>query len=414
MRSGFLPAVYLSGRLLLGLAGSGLIAQTALSPEDAVRLSLQHNAYLTAAASRIRAADGMRMQAGLKPNARLFLQSENARIPDSTPFRYAQDTDNFAYLARVFEVGGKRDRRIELASENVAAAGISADMQRAQIAARVLLAYWDVVSAQRLASVLADSLRILEQTVDFQAKRVREGALPEADLLRVQIERQQLAIHHKSAEQGVRRLLQFLYREIGTQPESQVALTGDLAAGEPVVVEDLGEAVERRKDIQLAVQAVIQARAALHLQKANGIPDPELLFGYKRTAGLNTVIAGLQINLPFQNRNQGAIAAAEAEEAASVASLRAGRIAARTEIGAIVEEYRQKREVLEQMLPNLRGQAEETRRIATEVYREGASDLLRLLDAERLRIDAETLYVRSALEYRQAEVQLRAALGQLP
>ena len=46
------------------------------------------------------------------------------------------------------------------------------------------------------------------------------------------------------------------------------------------------------------------------------------------------------------------------------------------------------------MLPTLRSQALETSRIAQAVYREGASDLLRLLDAERTRLQAEALYIR--------------------
>lgn len=339
MRRRLLPAMALSGRMLLGLARSLLPGQTILSPEDALKSALERNSSLTAAGLRVQAAEGLRAQAGLRPNARLFLQSENTRIPVGTPFRFAQDTDNFAYLSRVFEIGGKRDRRIALATENVASAGISADAQRAQITGHVALAYWNAVAAQRLAAVLTESLGILDQTVDFQQKRVREGSLPEADLIRVQIERQQLAIQHRGAEQAARRQIQQLYREIGVPAESQVTLTADLAAAQPVDVGNLDEAVERRKDVQLAAQAVRQARASVQLQKANAVPDPEVLFGYKRTAGLNTMIAGVQINLPIQNRNQGAIAAATAEEAAAAATLRAGRLAARTEIEALAGEY---------------------------------------------------------------------------
>jgi outer membrane protein TolC len=40
--------------------------------------------------------------------------------------------------------------------------------------------------------------------------------------------------------------------------------------------------------------------------------------------------------------------------------------------------------------------------------------LLRLLDAERVRIQTETLYIRTVLDYRQAAVNLQIALGLLP
>ncbi len=94
------------------------------------------------------------------------------------------------------------------------------------------------------------------------------------------------------------------------------------------------------------------------------------------------------MNLPFRNRNQGAIAAASAEESAANATLRGVRVAARAEIVAALEEYQQKQRVVRQMLPTS-GQALKTSRIAQAVYREGASDLLRLLDAERTRLQAE-------------------------
>ena len=148
--------------------------------------------------------------------------------------------------------------------------------------------------------------------------------------------------------------------------------------------------------MRLSVQSLKQAEAALRLQRANAVPDPEVLFGYKRTSGFNTVIAGLQLNLPVRNRNQGAIGAAAADETAAAAELRATRTAARTEIVAFKGQYEQKRQLVEQTLPIMRAQAAETSRIAEAVYREGASDLLRLLDAERIRIQSgEPLHSQS-------------------
>ena len=62
----------------------------------------------------------------------------------------------------------------------------------------------------------------------------------------------------------------------------------------------------------------------------------------------------------------------------------------------------------------MREQADETSRIALGAYREGGADLLRLLDAERVRIDIELLYLRTLAEYRQSMVALEAAMGVEP
>lgn len=46
-------------------------------------------------------------------------------------------------------------------------------------------------------------------------------------------------------------------------------------------------------------------------------------------------------------------------------------------------------------MPNTLTTAQETERLARAAYREGAIDLLRLMDAERNRIDVETQYYRA-------------------
>jgi outer membrane protein TolC len=400
--------------VLAALLPATLGAEVTLTPEQAVALALQKNTTLTAASARVAAAEGLRVQAGLKPNPRLIIQTENTRITGTVPFRYGQDTDNFGYVSQVLESGGKRQGRLDLAGENVHASELSAAAQRTQLAGRVLTAYWNAVGARQLTNMLAESLSVLERTVQYHRDRVKEGLLPEADLIRVQLEYDQVSISFRNAEQDARRSLLTLYREIGVAPEPAVSLTGDLGEVPPIAPVDLDQAVERRPDVRLAAQGVHQAQAATRLQKANAKPDPEVLFGYKRTAGFNTMIAGVQINLPVRNKNQGAIAAAAAEETSAAATLQATRTAARTEIEALQSDYDQKRQLVEQSLPSMRSQAAETRRIADAVYREGASDLLRLLDAEHVRIQTETLYIRNMLDYRLAAVSLQIALGLLP
>ena len=87
---------------------------------------------------------------------------------------------------------------------------------------------------------------------------------------------------------------------------------------------------------------------------------------------------------------------------------------ARSEILAAQSEYEQKLRLVTEVVPRIRAQAEDTVRIARAVYREGASDLLRLLDAERTGLQAQLLFVRTLIDYRLALVNLQAATGMLP
>ena len=399
---------------IVALALPAILLARTLTPEEAVTLALAQNASLAAGASRITAAEGLKLQAGLKPNPRLFLQTENLRATGTPTFRFSQDPDQFVYVSQVFEASGKRQSRVDAAQENIRANELALANTRAQLAGRVLTAYWAAVGAQKLAKTLADSKDVLDRTVQYHRDRVREGSLPEADLIRVQLEWQQVDLSYRNAVQEAKRAVTLLFREIGVAEEPGTELTGDLAKVPAIAAARPEEAVELRADVKAAVHGVEQARAATRLQKVTAKPDPEVLFGYKRTAGYNTLIAGVQVNLLVRNKNQGAIAAAAAEETTAAATLRYVRQSARGEIEAIRGEYEQKRQLVEETLPTMRDQAAETSRIAEAVYREGATDLLRLLDAERIRIQTETLYIRAMIDYRQAAVSLQVALGMIP
>jgi outer membrane protein TolC len=62
-------------------------------------------------------------------------------------------------------------------------------------------------------------------------------------------------------------------------------------------------------------------------------------------------------------------------------------------------------------LKGMRTKADEAARIAEAAYREGGADLLRLLDAQRLRIETQLMYFRALTEFRQSIAALEAALG---
>jgi outer membrane protein TolC len=62
----------------------------------------------------------------------------------------------------------------------------------------------------------------------------------------------------------------------------------------------------------------------------------------------------------------------------------------------------------------MRDRANEVYQIVDAAYRETGSDLLRLLDAERTKIDAEVMYARALSEFQQSVVALQTAQGNLP
>ncbi|HYI92448.1 MAG TPA: TolC family protein [Bryobacteraceae bacterium] len=402
--------------LLVALAACAHGQQvTNLAPDQAVKRAMQSHPTLAAGQARVEAAQGMQLQAGLRPNPRLFLQAENTRLGGTTaPFRFSQEADNFVYASQVLEAPGKRDSRVHVSAELIRRREAEADLLRTRIAQSVAIAYWQAVGAERTRDLLQETLRNFDQIVQYHRDRVREGALAESDLIRIELESGQIAVQFQNAEQDVRRLRLQLFREMGEQEQASVILTGDLSDTRPFVAPNPEEALESRRDLRLARQVVQHVSADVRVERINARPDTEVLFGYKRSMGYNTMIGGVQISLPFRNRNQGAIAATLAEGKAAELDLRAVEQAARIDIAAAQSEYNQKLVLVTDTLPRMRSRADDTVQIARAVYREGASDLLRLLDAERAGLQMQLLLVRSLTEYRLALVNLQAATGILP
>jgi cobalt-zinc-cadmium efflux system outer membrane protein len=387
-------------------------AQETLSLDQAVRSALENHARIQAESAKVTAAKGFVQQAGLRPNPRLFIQSENWNFSGSIPQPLASAfTDQFLYASQVLETAGKRARRMELAQDAQAVAEQDREVVVRGIVARVRFAYWAAVGARRAVNLLQDTQDNFRQTIDYHVAQAREGAIAEGDLLRVRLEGDRVTVAYETAQRELLAANTELLRAMGRQdfPELRLADTLEGAPAPPAV--DVEAALNARPEIQRDRKALAEAQANLRLQQALAKPDVEVLAGYKRTAGYNTALWGLQIGLPFSNKNQGAIAAAASQIRGAEAALKATEAEVRAEIQAARQDVEARRLRLAGLMKESLSRSGQSVEIARAAYREGATDLLRLLDAERVNIEIRMLNARLLTEYRQSLVLLRSALG---
>ncbi len=389
-------------------------ARVPLTLTDAVSQAMASNPRMAVVTARVGVAEGLRGQAGLSPNPRLIVQLENTRFWGSPSFSYPRDTATYAFVAQTFETGGKRYRRVELATENVRSSQLDVQLQRRQIASRVSTAYWIAAGAARVRDLLQAEAANFERVVQFNRDRVREGAAPEVDLLRIEVERDRLAGSARTAAQEAERTRIALFREMGKLEFPPVEFADPLEQTPPVPSLTLDQVLERRVEMTLARESVDQARANLRLQQANARPDPDLHFGYERIGGFDTLYAAAQIPLPIRNRNQGQIESAMAGIKEAESSVSATEAAIRSEVASAASDYESLRRLLSETLRPMRDQANEVYGIVDAAYRETGADILRLLDAERIRIETEVMYARTLAEFQQSVVALETTQGNLP
>ncbi len=435
-------SIYARGRwlpLLLALvlferAGTG---QSTLSLHEAIARA-ESSPQARQGQDRIDAAQGLVRQAGLRPNPRLYLQSEDLR-PGASNFDFPNDTEDYAYLGQVFELGGKRAGRLGVAHAGLRQAEAERTLLLQQIAARVAAAYWSAVASERTAQLLENDMAAVDQILTYNQARVDAGAMRGIDLLRTRIERDRLELALQAARREAALTRIELFHQMG-QPNpapapgalapapanpaqrsgnpapgsASPALTGQLDSIETIDPQSLPTILAARPDILVAREALAAAEADLKLQHSLASPDIDLLAGYKRDTGLNTAYSNLQIPLPFLNRNQGEVERARANLALAHDQLSQLELTVAADVTAAEQAYTRQQEVVLRLLPDMRARARQNLTIMDDAYRSGGVDLLRYLDAERTAFDVEVTALRTLSDYHQAALRLQLAYGVRP
>lgn len=404
---------YLASIFLIALSADLCQAQASLSQDEAVSKALQSRASLKAEAERVSSAEGLKKQAGIRPNPEFQFQNENLR-PGQT---YGRDVDTLAMISQPLDVLGKRKQRVAFASEGVNRTQAEYELLRWQVVQRVKLAYWIARGSQEVRDVLKATVDNFQKIIDYHAAQLSVGAIAEQDLLRVRLEGERLKISANLAAIEANRMRIDLLKEMGESNFAEVRLTEPLLLPSDVMPIGVAEALARRIEIKVARAALEQSKANAKLQDIMARPDLNVTYGYKRTqlpdtaAGVNTAMVSLRVTLPTTDKNQGNRIAAEAEVRRQVQLLAAAEAEVRADYYGAMQEYESRRAEFLDALQPFREHAANLSGIAAAAYAESGTDLLRLLDAERARLDAELAWTRGLVDYRQSIVRLEAAEG---
>ena len=392
-------------------------AQVTLTLQQAVTKALDSSAALRAEAERISVAQGLEKQSRMVANPTFQFENQNLR-PGQT---YSLDVDTYAYFTQPLDILGKRKQRIALASQAVTSSQAEYELARRQIIQNVRSAYWQARGAQEIREVLKATAENFQGIVDYHYAQFNVGAIPEQDLLRIRLESERLQIDANLAAIEVIRTRVELQRRMGQTEFPDLILSEPLDSNASAVPPlDIQQVLEQRVEVRVAKAALQEAEAKAKLEDVSARPDLSILYGYKRTqlvdtnAGTNTALAGIQVTLPITDRNQGNRAAAAAEVQRREQLLMLAEAEVRADYFGAIQEYNlRQREVVDTLRP-LREHGATISNIAQQAYQQGGTDLLRLLDAQRARLDAELAWVQGMVQYQESVVSLQAAEGVNP
>jgi cobalt-zinc-cadmium efflux system outer membrane protein len=396
--------------ILISLLPAAAIAADAhLSLGDALALTLQKSPELSAFNWDIRAAEARMLQARLYPNPELSLQSEN--FIGSGSYQNGDLAERTLQLSQLIELGGKREARIAVANAGREVAGWEYQVKRVEVLKATTQAFIDVLAAQRQVELARETAALVETVGPITQKRVEAGAASRVEVTRASIAVATARIQVEQATRTLATAQTRLAAQWGARKFEYKGVGGDLDHLHDVGgIGELAAKIMRNPQIARWTAERDRRAAQVEVARAQGRPDVTFIAG-PRLIGKGddvTAVAGVSLPLPLWNRNQGAIAEAQA----NLSKTDDERHAAESQtFAALNEAYqnllrgRREAEILEKdVLPG----AKEAEQALREGYAAGRFSQLEVLDARRTLIDARNQYLRALADHHKALAEIEA------
>lgn len=335
----------------LGEQDDGALAQAAV--DSLVALALRRSPALEAGTEQVAAATAASPAAGALPDPMVALSLRGERYPGAG---LGEDPMAMASLefTQTIPWPGKRGRREAAARAEIGVATAGLELSRRRLAAEVREAYAELCALANEEQAIEQSLDLLAILLPSAGTRYAVGQAEQADLVRLQIERdrwldsldltQAMRAEHTARLAGLLNLDPDgpMPQAVGlpdlSLPESGADLPAATnATGQNPAAADTALAGEFAE--VLAAMAGVE-RARLRAAAADREGTPDLVFGTEygwRDGMPPMILARLGVELPlWSGRKQGALAAASHREVAMAeADLRAATADARSQTKAL-------------------------------------------------------------------------------
>ena len=395
-------------------------AGPALRLEELEAMATQRNPTLAQAEASIQAAEGRRRQAGLFPNpiAGYFLEEYVFRAPRET-------MEHGLFIEQTIPLGGKLSKAQRVFAREKDQAVILAEAQRLRVTNSIRILYYETLGAQRLVELRDDLSQLAREAVEITRELYNVGQADRPDQLEIEIEAERSEIDFLREQNDWLRSWRSLAAMVGN-PQLQPARLAeipetDLALNEAQLLETL---LTQSPDIRVAQAGVERARAVVARERAEKIPDLFLKGGlgynYERFEPVSPGVPGRRkgaegrleagVNVPIFNRNQGSIAAAEAELAIAERDLERLQLVSRSRFASAFNEYRNAQQMVERYRTQVLPRARQAYQMYLSNFRQMAAAYPQVLIAQRTLFQVEVEYARALIHLRQTAVGLRGFL----
>jgi cobalt-zinc-cadmium efflux system outer membrane protein len=305
-------------------SGSKLFTDSiSLRLDSAESLFLRNNFLLLAQQYNIEASKALVIQAKLLPNPNFSfsrgplipINDAQSNYPHSTFFN---NSENAAQVSQLILLAGKRNKQIKIAQANVKLAEYQFYDLIRTLKYTLRTDFFNIYYLQQSAKVYHKEIAALQQVVTAFNQQAGKGYIAEKEVIRVkaqlyslQSEYNDLINQINDTQSELRLVLQVKNVYINPQidPVKIAALSPDRYSAASLV----DTAYQNRTDLNIARANTDISKLNYNYQKALAVPDLTASLAYDKQGSYaqNFNSAGISMDLPFFNRNQGNIKSAK-------------------------------------------------------------------------------------------------------
>jgi len=367
------------------------------------------------AEAAVEVARGRAKQAGLYPNPTVGYSGEEIR---SSPV--IRGGEHGVFVDQTIVLGGKLGKRRDVLLAAVRGAEAALEAARYRTRNSVRLAYFEALATQKRVDLEARLVELLREAVRTSYGLYNAGQADRPDVLEIEIEQRQAEVGLLGARTARDRTRQQLAIAVGDPVLQFGKLDGSLDdALRTIAPASLEQILERSPEVLEAHVGVERAEAAIRAAKAERIPDlrvrggarynRELLEADNQPVGWEGC-AEAGVSVPIFNRNQGGIAAAEAERRAAEAEVRRTELSVRGRFAAAFAQYTTAQRTSDAYRKEVLPRAEQAYQLYLSKYQEMAAAYPQVLLARRTLLQVNIDYITALEKLYRAALPLQGFL----
>jgi outer membrane protein, heavy metal efflux system len=376
-----------------------------------IELALERNPAIATARSVIEQNEGGQIQAGAYPNPLITAQTADAAIRD--PSNGIRILERGLTVHQTVEWPGMRSARKDAAAAGLDGATVGLEVAKLNLIAEVKGLFYELLLAERTVDLLQQNFETVQDVARIVKARVRSGEGPQFESVKAEVEVLKAKQELTKAKNAVRVRLVGLDTLTAGGLGPRYKVQGDFRSlrdhldPEQMAARDLSQHPILKRQGKLVEQAEI----TVSKERQGRVPNVTMFGGYAREAGREAVFGGLTVPTPIWYLQQGHIASALGSQRKEEAEL----LRARNDLARAINQHAREAETAQEQIlvyeEGLLKQAQEALRIAQLSFRQGASSLLDVLDAQRVQRQITVDYNQARFELSMALTRFERAVG---